>query len=154
MRSPYTRDEGKYISYYMSQAGGELPGFIGASTQYGQGLGGIFRNLFRMAMPLLKRGFNIVKPHLKTAATNIVGDVVSNITQKTLSSRQDGNGLMVYNRRPLKRPPTTSSGRGHKSSSKKRKKNVKPSKRSKKKSATTGRGAPRRHYRGLTKDIF
>ena len=111
MRSPYTRDEGKYIAYYMNQAGGELPRFIGASTQYGQGLGGIFRNLFRMAMPLLKRGLNIVKPHLKTAATNIVGDVVSNITKKTLSGRQDGNRLMVYNRRPLKRPPTTSCGR-------------------------------------------
>ena len=45
MRSPYTRDEGKYMAYYMNQAGGELLGFIGASTHYGRGLGGIFRNL-------------------------------------------------------------------------------------------------------------
>ena len=77
MRKAYTADDGRYLTYYMNQAGGELPGFIGASTQYGHGLGGIFRNLFRMAVPLLKKGFNIAKPHLKTAATSIIGDVVS-----------------------------------------------------------------------------
>lgn len=60
----------------MNQAGGDLPGFIGASTQYGNGLEGILRSLYRIALPLLKSGFSLVKPHLKTAATNIAGDVV------------------------------------------------------------------------------
>ncbi len=43
---------------------------------YGAGIGGIFKALFRTALPLcvhypLKRGFSIAKPHLKAAAKNI-----------------------------------------------------------------------------------
>ena len=146
------RDDGRYLSYYMNQAGGELPGFIGTSTQYGQGLGGIFRNLFRMAVPLLKRGFSLAKPHLKTAATNIVGDVVSNITRNTLSRKQEGNGLMVYTQRPLKRPPT-GCGRSrrvtkkHKTPAKKRRVSKSPR-------GNTGNRAPIKRARILSKDIF
>lgn len=152
MRTPYTRDDARYMSYYLNQAGGELPGFIGASTQYGNGLGGIFRNLFRMAVPLLKRGFSIAKPHLKTAATNIFGDVVSNIARKTMSGNQDGNGMTVYTRRPLKRPPA---GHGrNRPVSKKRKTVTKKPRRAKKKSTTKGRRAPRKRTRLLSKDIF
>ena len=102
---PFTRDDARYMSYYMNQAGGDLPGFIGASTQYGNGLGGIFRSLFRMALPLLKSGFSLAKPHLRTAATNIAGDVALNIARNTMSRHQDGSGMLVYSRRPLKRPP-------------------------------------------------
>ena len=127
--SPYTRDDARYMSYYMKQAGGELPGFIGASTQYGNGLGGIFRSLFRMALPLLKSGFSLAKPHLKTAATNIAGDVVSNITRNTLLKQQDGSGLVVYSRRPLKRPPSRH-GRSHSVVKKHLLKNAKQLKRS------------------------
>ena len=57
-----------YIDYYVAQAGNGLPGFQGAPTMYGSGLGGLFRGLFRMAIPFLKKGFSIAKPHLKTAA--------------------------------------------------------------------------------------
>ncbi len=42
---------------------------------YGGGIGGIFKAFFRTVLPLLKRGFSIVKPHLKTAARNIASDV-------------------------------------------------------------------------------
>ncbi len=59
-----------------------------------------------MAVPLLKRGFNLAKPHLKTAATNIVGDVVSNIVRNTTTKQQEGNGLMVDTKRTAKRPPS------------------------------------------------
>ena len=103
---PFTRDDARYMSYYMNQAGGDLPGFIGASTQYGNGLGGIFRSLFRMALPLLKSGFSLAKPHLRTAATNIAGDVALNIARNTMSRHQDGSGMLVYSRRPLRRPPS------------------------------------------------
>lgn len=150
-RSPYNRDDTRYMSYYLNQAGGDLPGFIGASTQYGQGLGGIFRTLFRMAVPLLKRGFNIAKPHLKTAATGIMGDVVSNITKSSVSRKQEGNGLVVYTRRPIKRPPSTARAR---SVSKKRKTTCKTKRTVKKKRTTKVNRAPVSRRRFLSKDIF
>ncbi len=73
---------------------------------YGAGLGGLFRGLFRMAVPLLKRGFSFAKPHLKSAATNIVSDVVSNVLTRSHSDKaQDGSGLMVMARKRMSKPP-------------------------------------------------
>ena len=103
--APYTRDDGRYMTYYMNQAGGELPGFIGSSTQYGNGLGGIFRSLLRFAVPLFKKGFSIAKPHLKNAAVNIVGDVASNIGRSVVSRQQEGNGLVMRKRASKHHPP-------------------------------------------------
>lgn len=73
---------------------------------YGAGLGGLFRGLFRMAIPLLKRGFSIAKPHLKSAARNIVSDVVSNVLTRSHNDKaQDGSGLMVMARKRMSKPP-------------------------------------------------
>ena len=69
----------KYAAYYTAQAGGDLPGYSGLSSQYGAGLGGIFRGLFKLAFPLLKKGFTVAAPHLKTAAKNIVSDVITRV---------------------------------------------------------------------------
>ncbi len=75
---------------------------------YGAGLGGLFRGLFRLAVPLLKRGFSIAKPHLKSAAKNIATDVVSNVMSRSYndnSKAQDGSGLMVMARKRTSKPP-------------------------------------------------
>ena len=55
-----------------------------------------------MAVPLLKKGFNIVKPHLKTAAKNVVSEVVSNIMTPNSDQNQGGSGLLVMSRRSVK----------------------------------------------------
>lgn len=97
-----------YIDYYRNQAGGGLPGYAGGAVMYGAGLGGLFRGLFRMAVPLLKKGFNIAKPHLKAAAKNIVSDIVSNAMTRSYNGdpkAQDGSGLMVMARKRLSKPP-------------------------------------------------
>lgn len=97
-----------YIDYYRNQAGGGLPGYAGGAVMYGAGLGGLFRGLFRMAVPLLKKGFNIAKPHLKAAAKNIVSDVISNAMTRSYNGdpkAQDGSGLMVMARKRLSKPP-------------------------------------------------
>lgn len=97
-----------YIDYYRNQAGGGLPGYAGGAVMYRAGLGGLFRGLFRMAVPLLKKGFNIAKPHLKAAAKNIVSDVVSNAMTRSYNGdpkAQDGSGLMVMARKRLSKPP-------------------------------------------------
>lgn len=101
----YNTGEAKYVRYYLNQAGGELGGYISTSMQYGAGLGGLFRSLFRFAVPLFRKGVSIVKPHLKTAASGIVSDVVSNIT-KPATTKQDGNGVYVYTPNTSKTPPT------------------------------------------------
>lgn len=100
-------DPAHYVNYYKNQAGGGLPGYAGGGVMYGAGLGGLFRGLFRMALPLLKRGFSIAKPHLKNAAKNIVSDVVTNAMSHTFNNNkaQDGSGLMVMSRKRRSKPP-------------------------------------------------
>ncbi len=97
-----------YVDYYRNQAGCGLPGYAGGAVMYWAGLGGLFRGLFRMAVPLLKKGFNIAKPHLKAAAKNIVSDVVSNAMSRSYNDdpkAQDGSGLMVMTCKRTSKPP-------------------------------------------------
>ncbi len=99
-----------YVAYYRSQAGNGLPGYAGGPVMYGGGIGGIFKALFRTALPLLKRGFSIVKPHLKTAVRNIASDVVTSALSRSYNDAnnnnngQNGNGLMVMSRGSFKPP--------------------------------------------------
>ena len=82
-----------------------MPGYAGVPSMYGAGLGGLFRGLFRMAMPLLRRGIGIAKPHLKAAAKNIVGDVITNVMNHRKDNAQNGSGMLVMGRNSFKRPP-------------------------------------------------
>ena len=148
--SPYIRDDGRYISYYTNQAGSGLPGYAGAPTQYGGGLGGMFRNLFRYALPLLRRGFNIATPHIKTAAKNIVGDVVTSMVSRATAPKQDGSGFVVNSRRPLKRPPQSLQGRDL--TAKKRRKTNKCTGAKRKKSKAKRRGSVQ--TKSFNTDIF
>ena len=100
-------DPHRFITYYENQAGGALPGFYGSPVMYGRGIGSIFSKLFRFVSPLMKRGFAIVKPHLKSAASGIASDVVKEaVGRMTQLPRQEGSGgIMVLSRRRRKRPP-------------------------------------------------
>ena len=102
-------DPHRYVNYYQKQAGGSLPGYAGVPSMYGAGLGGLFRGLFRMAMPLLRKGIVIAKPHLKAAARNIAGDVITNVMNHRMNNQKDktqnGSGLLVMSRTNVKRPP-------------------------------------------------
>ena len=99
-RPPYGGE--KYLQYYLKQAGNGLTGYEGSSSQYGAGIGGMFRSLFRMVIPLFKRGVSIAKPHLKSAAKNIIGDEITNITQ-----RQQGSAMIASFQRRTKCPPSS-----------------------------------------------
>lgn len=137
-------DNNRFIKYYESQAGNGLPGFSGAPVIYGRGIASIFSKLFRFVTPFLKRGVSLVKPHLKTAVKGIATDVVtsslSNLTRSNTPQEQEGAGLSLIARRPLKRPP----GR-RLTEFKKRRKTVK-----KRQSAKTTKRATRR----AKQDIF
>ena len=147
-------DPMRYVAYYQNQAGNGLPGCAGGGVMYGGGLGGIFRGLFRMAIPLLKRGFNIAKPHLKSAAKNILSDVVSNTLSRSFNNNhdtQDGSGLLVMARKSASRPP------GVRRSGQKPKKTKRPPKKSsvvKRKRQGTTKGATSKRSRTSVKTIF
>lgn len=99
-------DPHRFISYYEGQVGGALPVFYGAPVMYGRGIVSIFSKLFRFVSPLLKKGFAVAKPHLKTAATNIATDAFNRVTEKLMKQgNQEGSGIMVLSRKMRKRPP-------------------------------------------------
>ena len=120
----HAMDPERYVSYYQNQAGGVMPGYAGSPAMYGAGFGGIFRNLFRMAIPLFRRGYSIAKPHLKTAAKNIVRDIVSHGVTRVIRGNQDGSGMMVMARKSVKRPPGKRRGRPAKKTKRETKKHI------------------------------
>lgn len=135
------------MTYYTNQAGNGLPGYVGGGVMYGNGLGGLFRGLFRFAMPLLKRGFNIAKPHLKSAAKNIFSDVVSNTMAGSFNNHdQDGSGLMVMSRKRVYRPPGTNRS-GQKP--KKARRTVKKSSVAKRKRKTSAKKPPAKRVKTI-----
>lgn len=149
-------DPSLYTHYYKQQAGYGLPGFSGLPVQYGAGIGGIFRALFRKAVPFLKRGFEIAKPHMASAAKNIAKDVVGNVTSAVMSKvaahQQEGSGL-AYIRRGVKRKRQTSSSH--------RRGPPKPDKRTAKRRQATHRSfrstkksVTHRNQRDTKRDIF
>lgn len=92
-------DSHRYINYYNHQAGSGIDGYQGLASQYGGfNIASLFKGLYRMAMPLIRRGVSIAKPHLKHAAKAIVGDVIHNaMASRGSNEHQGGSGLAVIN---------------------------------------------------------
>ena len=151
MYQPFSHDTDRYISYYTAQAGGDLSGFSGSASQYGSGIGGIFRGLFRTVFPLIKKGFAIAKPHLKTAGKNIISDVIAKAVN---SDRQEGSGMVALSRRAIKRPPGQRRGASVKAKRVRRQ----TTRHKKQRTKTAKRRLPRKrrstHRRASHKDIF
>lgn len=83
-------------------------------------IGGLFKGLFRMAVPLIKRGFVIAKAHLKTVAEGIVGEVVSSIVSVALwleMSKQMKNAASADIKKRLQSQNITQDGDGKGSAS-------------------------------------
>ena len=62
--------------YLRQQHGGNIVGFRGARIQRGYGIGGIFKSLARIAIPLFKRGAKAVGKRALQAATEVGQDVL------------------------------------------------------------------------------
>ena len=62
--------------YLRQQHGGNIVGFRGARIQRGYGIGGIFKSLARIAIPLFKRGAKAVGKRALKAATEVGQDVL------------------------------------------------------------------------------
>ena len=62
--------------YLRQQHGGNIVGFRGARIQRGYGIGGIFKSLARIAIPLFKQGAKAVGKRALQAATEVGQDVL------------------------------------------------------------------------------
>ena len=62
--------------YLRQQHGGNIVGFRGARIQRGYGIGGIFKSLARISIPLFKRGAKAVGKRALQAATEVGQDVL------------------------------------------------------------------------------
>lgn len=66
MRScPYVVNTQPYTQYYLDQAGGQIPVYIGKAYQRGYGFGRLLATLFRKAAPLVRQGLKTAKPLIK-----------------------------------------------------------------------------------------
>ena len=112
MKKLYTPNHKLYEQYYVNQAkqkGGNLPAFHGARSQRGYGLGGIFRGLFRWAMPHLRQGARVLGKKALQTGVNVAQDVIegkdvkravrkrakqalSDITSQSSPQEQSGGG--------------------------------------------------------------
>lgn len=103
-------DQNRLVNYYINQAGhgAQLPGFMGGPTMYGHGIAGFFSKIFRYVMPFARKTYEIAKPHLKSAARDLTKHAITKIMDSSLTDsrqQQEGSGLNVLARLPLKRPP-------------------------------------------------
>ena len=102
-------DPDAYTHYYITQAGHGLDGFHGTEFMHGSGLAGLFRGLFRRVVPLFKKGVELVKPHVKTAARNIAKDVVTTASTAVMdrinrsTQGQAGSGVVQIRKKTRKR---------------------------------------------------
>jgi hypothetical protein len=73
-----------FKTYYLDQAGGNYSYFKGAARQRGYGLGGMFKSMFKYliplfrthALPVIKKGAEIVGTEAVKAASNIATDTI------------------------------------------------------------------------------
>nr|DAC81380.1 TPA_asm: cupiennin [Parasteatoda house spider adintovirus] len=63
-----------FEDYYSNQAGNGLSYYKGVSLQRGSGLGGIFKSMFRMVLPLFKSGAKAVGKQALKSGVDIAND--------------------------------------------------------------------------------
>ena len=72
---PYKCCQKSFEDYYTQQSGSGLDYYQGTSLQKGYGFGGLFRSLFRAAVPLFKYGAKAVGKQLFHSGVNVLNDV-------------------------------------------------------------------------------
>ncbi|GIY37614.1 uncharacterized protein CDAR_125911 [Caerostris darwini] len=86
----------KFEEHYTNQSGSGIPHYEGISFQRGYGLGGVFRRLFRAALPFLVRGGKVVGKEALVTGTKVINDVLSGKDLETAAksrSKEAGKSL-------------------------------------------------------------
>ncbi|GBN12082.1 hypothetical protein AVEN_204137-1 [Araneus ventricosus] len=85
---PYACSTTKFQEHYTNHKGSGIPYYEGVSFQKGYGLGGIFRRLFRTALPFLVKGGKALGKEALVTGTNVINDVVSGEDIKIAAKRR------------------------------------------------------------------
>ena len=87
MRKVYVCDPHCFDDHYV-QKGGGFPVYIGAGGQRGHGIGGIFSNLAKMAIPLLKRAAKTAGRQILKSGAQFAGDLLEGKNFKTAAKQR------------------------------------------------------------------
>ncbi|GIY69569.1 uncharacterized protein CDAR_82081 [Caerostris darwini] len=85
-----------FEEHYTNQSGSGIPHYEGISLQRGYGLGGVFRRLFRAALPFFVRGGKVVGKEALVTGTKVINDVLSGKDLETAAksrSKEAGKSL-------------------------------------------------------------
>lgn len=88
MYVPYQCCQKSFEDYYTNQTGRGLNFYKGSTYQRGYGFGGLFRSLFRAAVPLFKSGAKAVGKQLLNSGMSLLGDVSQGENLKTAAKRR------------------------------------------------------------------
>lgn len=75
MYVPYQCCQKSFEDYYTQQSGGALNYYQGATFQKGYGFGGLFRSIFRAAVPLFKSGAKALGKQLFHSGVGALNDI-------------------------------------------------------------------------------
>lgn len=85
---PYQCCAKSFEDYYTHQSGSGLNYYQGTTLQKGYGLGGVFRSLFRAAVPLFKSGAKTVGKQLFSSGLDLLNDVSRGENVKVAAKRR------------------------------------------------------------------
>lgn len=88
MYQPYHCCTRSFEEYYSNQGGNGLPYYKGISLQRGSGLGGIFKSMYRMVLPLFKSGARALGKQALKSGIDIANDYVQGKDLKTASEQR------------------------------------------------------------------
>lgn len=88
MLVPYQCCNQSFEDYYTHQTGSGLNYYQGTTFQKGYGFGGLFRSLFRAAVPLFKSGAKAVGKQLFHTGVDVLNDISQGDNIKTAAKRR------------------------------------------------------------------
>ena len=88
--SPYYPEDSAdmYEEYYAEQIGNGLAVYQGKPLMTGNGIGSVFKGLFRSALPMLKRGAVAAGKKLLTSGAGVLGDVIGGANVKESAKKR------------------------------------------------------------------
>lgn len=88
MSVPYVCCTKSFEEHYAGHVGSGLPYYSGVSYQKGYGIGGIFRRLFRSALPFLIKGAKTVGKEALLTGSRIASDVLEGDNFKVATKKR------------------------------------------------------------------
>ncbi|GFV91505.1 uncharacterized protein F54H12.2 [Trichonephila clavipes] len=92
IQSELRLNSGDFVPFERDQIGSGLTHYKGINFQKGFGIGGIFRGLFRAALPFLVKGGKTIGKEVLTTGSRVASDVLSGENFKVVKTRSRESG--------------------------------------------------------------